>query len=597
MKVGLYCRVSSLSQKENSSLENQKILGIEFSKRFEYEYEIFEDVESGGKLNRKEFSRLLKLCKSGEINGIWVYDNDRLSRDYDVGGDIRKIILEYDLRLFIGFEEVRLSESRDRFEYNIRSVMSDYERERIVERMYYGKIRKYKEGKGLGIVGFGYEKNKDGYVVINEEESEIVKEIYNLFLRKDVKYYSDVERKLESKYGKVINGKRLNGGIVERVLGSEKYLGKVYKEDKEGNRYEFNIGRIIDDEIMTEVKRKKELMKGFRKGNVKENYLLKGKVKCGDCGGSMWVRRGGKVIKGKLYGYYYCNDKERKKKYDKKFDRYVIKENKFKKNKKIDLKEYEKMYGKFRSCGSVKENVISIEKLEELVWYSLYDFLKKSDKIKKEYKIRYNKNLGEKDKFSGKLKYYNKELEKWEDRKFKMYNSWLDGKINDKDKDKWESESEIKVSGIKGKINKIKNELKKFDVVNKIDSYVDLMEVDLKNEFNVERFEDKRRIIEKYVERIDVKLLELDNKKRDYEIKVKLYFEDDSNDNELNSFKFKVNNFINKIYKLKNVVAEKDVLVYKNEVEILMIYRLKIYNIGRCSDKSNKSEMYLVDFE
>ena len=88
-----------------------------------------------------------------------------------------------------------------------------------------------------------------------------------------------------------------------------------------------------------------------------------------------------------------------------------------------------------------------------MVWYSLYDFLKKSDKIKKEYKIRYNKNLGEKDKFSGKLKYYNKELEKWEERKFKMYNSWLDGKINDKDKDKWESESEIKVSGIKGKIN------------------------------------------------------------------------------------------------------------------------------------------------
>ena len=86
-------------------------------------------------------------------------------------------------------------------------------------------------------------------------------------------------------------------------------------------------------------------MKGFRKGNVKENYLLKGKVKCGDCGGSMGKKRG-KVIKGKLYGYYYCNDKERKKKYDKKFDRYVIKENKFKKNKKIDLREYEKMYGK-----------------------------------------------------------------------------------------------------------------------------------------------------------------------------------------------------------------------------------------------------------
>ena len=374
-------------------------------------------------------------------------------------------------------------------------------------------------------------------------------------------------------------------------------MGKVYKDDKEGNRYEFNIGRIIEDDVMEKVKKKKELMKGFRKGNVKEKYLLKGKVKCSDCGGSMWVKRGGKVIKGKMYGYYYCNDKERKKKYDKKFDRYVINENKFRKKKKVDLKEYERMYGKFSSCESLKENVISIEKLEELVWFSLYDFLSKSDKIKKEYKIRYNKNLGEKDKFSGKLKYYEKELEKWEDRRFKMYNSWLDGNINDEDKDKWVNESESKVEEVKKKISNIKSELEKFNVVNKIDSYVDLMDVDLKNEFNVERFEDRRRIIEKYVERIDVKLLMLDNKKKDYEIKVKLFFEDSNDENELNSFKVNVNNFINKIYKLKNVFADKNVLIYKNNIRIELKYKMIIYNIGRSKEKSKKSKLYLVDFE
>ena len=90
MKIGLYLRVSTKNQKENSSLQTQQILGEEFSKRFGYEYEIFEDVESGGKLDRKELNRLLELCRNGELDGLWVYDNDRLSRDYDVSGDLRK---------------------------------------------------------------------------------------------------------------------------------------------------------------------------------------------------------------------------------------------------------------------------------------------------------------------------------------------------------------------------------------------------------------------------------------------------------------------------------------------------------------------------
>ena len=99
MKIGVYCRVSGLSQRENTSLENQKSLGIKFCNQSGYEYEVFTDVESGGKIDRKVFSKLLEECKNGKIDGIWVYDNDRLSRDYDVGGEIRKIVVDNNLRI------------------------------------------------------------------------------------------------------------------------------------------------------------------------------------------------------------------------------------------------------------------------------------------------------------------------------------------------------------------------------------------------------------------------------------------------------------------------------------------------------------------
>ena len=64
MKIGVYCRVSGLSQRENTSLENQKSLGIKFCNQSGYEYEVFTDVESGGKIDRKVFSNYYQLLFS-----------------------------------------------------------------------------------------------------------------------------------------------------------------------------------------------------------------------------------------------------------------------------------------------------------------------------------------------------------------------------------------------------------------------------------------------------------------------------------------------------------------------------------------------------
>ena len=605
MRVGIYCRVSGLSQRENSSLQNQRILGEDFCNRSGYEYQIFEDVESGGKLNRKQFTNLLKLCKEGVINGIWVYDNDRLGRDYDVSGDIRKLIQKYNLKLFVGWEEVKLDESKDRFNYNIRSVMSDYERMRINERFAYGKKRSFQNGKGLGIVGFGYQKNREGYVEINPTEEKIIKDIVKIYLRKDIKYFSEVESRIVNRYGKVVNGKRLNGGLVNRVLceNTTKYLGKIYREYFERNIYEFNICIILSDVDYNKIQKKKGNTKGFRKSNVKINYLLKGKVVCGDCGGNLWVKRGGKKLKsGKVFSYYYCNNEERKKKYKMKFDKYVIKENRFRKNRKVDLKEYESMYGKFTDCKCIDNNTISVEKLEGLVWNSLYDFVIKSDKIKKEYKLRYENNLGNKDRFSSKLKYYQKQMEDEEEKKMKMLDKWLDGEIDSESKESWIVRNKIKLNELKTNISKLKTELKKFNVVDKIDDYIDLMKNDLKNEFKVDRFEDKRRVIEKYVDEVSVKLLYSDNLKKEYEVGVKLHYTIDDDGNKTYKVGVEMNkqNITHLGYKYESDLAERQFHTYKlstSTVYLNLLYKLRVTNVGLdvSNPKKNQRELIKID--
>ncbi|MBL6666126.1 MAG: recombinase family protein [Flavobacteriaceae bacterium] len=374
-----------------------------------------------------------------------------------------------------------------------------------------------------GMLGLGYSKDKFKNVIIVEEEKKIIIDIYKTYLRKDVKTYSDVSKRIVSKYGEVINGKRITESRIGLILKDEKYLGKVYRKDFEGNVYEFDIGKIIDDELWNEVLEKRNKVKIVNKNVVKKNYLLKGKVNCGCCGSNMWIKRGGKNTNGVQWSYYYCNNIFRKKRYEKKFNAYVVKENTFRKNKQVDLVEYEKMYGKFTNCSNVKSNTISVSKLEELVWVSLYDFLLLNDKIKNEYKIRFEEKLGSKDKFSGKLKYYKEKLSKEKDKKMLMYDRWLEGKVTDEDKKDYDLRNDGIVNEIKGKVKSIQSELDNINNNVSVDSYIDLMKSDIKNELNVKRFEDRKRVIDKYVRSVKVKLLNYNTKMKEYEIIIELF--------------------------------------------------------------------------
>ncbi len=199
-----------------------------------YEYEVFSEVVSGRKLggDRDVFSVLERKIFDKEIEGIWLYDWDRMVRDVEVMIYFRKLVEESGVKVFVGFEEKNIFDDSGSLEYNIRNVISDYEVRKIKRRMYEGKLKKWRDGKGLSNVGFGWKKNKEeDKWYIDELESEVIKEIYKVYLRKDIKFYSDVESRIIKKYGNDINGYRIDGGLVGRILGNEKVKGiKVLEE-------------------------------------------------------------------------------------------------------------------------------------------------------------------------------------------------------------------------------------------------------------------------------------------------------------------------------------------------------------------------------
>ena len=526
MKIGIYCRVSGDKQRDNTSLPQQKNFGIEFCKKNDFEYEVFSEVVSGSKSfeDRKMFSQLQSKIVSGEINGIWILDLSRGWRNDEYKHIFLKILNDYDLKLYDRSGEVDWKSSEGKMILGMMSVFNDFNRNELVWKMKMGKKIKWREGLGLSNVGFGWEKNKEGRFVVNEEEGNIVREIYNLFLRKDVNFYKDVEKRLITKYGKVVNGRRINGGLVERVLGKEKYKGIFRIEDEDGEKFEFKIGRIVEDDVFNEVLIKKKKSKSLRSVNMVENYLLKGKVMCGNCGSSMWIKGGGKIdSNGNVYRYYFCNDKYRKEKYDKKFDKEVLEFNKIVKNRKFDLIEYEKKNGKFTNCESKKSNVVSRNSLENIVWSGLYEFLKDSDVLKKEYKSRYSKNEGEKDRVDNKLNYYDRELKKLENKKSKILDLYVGDELSKDEKDLWvKNEYDDKKYKFIKKIEDLEKERGKYKNVNVIDDYLDLMKSDLDKEFKIKRFEDRRRLIEKYVDWVSVEYVNGVGESKIYKINMKL---------------------------------------------------------------------------
>ena len=80
MKVGIYIRVSTKEQINNSSLDYQKRLGMDFCNRRDFEYEVFQEARSGGGVEKRlEYKRLINGIEGGANSS---YADEKFKRWY-----------------------------------------------------------------------------------------------------------------------------------------------------------------------------------------------------------------------------------------------------------------------------------------------------------------------------------------------------------------------------------------------------------------------------------------------------------------------------------------------------------------------------------
>lgn len=158
MKVAIYCRVS----REGQTVENQKLPLIEYCKRMNYEFEVFEETESSRKTRPIQWDLYNRLLRK-EFDGLIIYKFDRWARSTKELIEHMETLYAKGVMVYSYSENLDLSSSMGKAMLTIISAFAQLERDIIRERTMAGLARAKAQGKTLG-----RPRIKRGYVNMGE---------------------------------------------------------------------------------------------------------------------------------------------------------------------------------------------------------------------------------------------------------------------------------------------------------------------------------------------------------------------------------------------------------------------------------------------
>ena len=343
--IALYCRVSSDKQAKEKTIESQVSALRDYANEndlFVEEDLIFTDKGiSGASFVRPALDALRDKVLEGEVSTVLILCPDRLARKYAH----QLILIEEFQRLGVEiiFSNKTISTSpEDQMLLQIQGVISEYEREKLLERCRRGKLYKAKRGSVNVLSGapYGYVyvpkgEVHEGVYKIHPEESQVVKKIFQMYsydklsigsiasrLRgENIRTRTQLENwgrsticgilKNPAYYGqagfrkrKTVERCRSNKLSIERSSYPKRAKSSHSWRDKKDWVY-ISVPAIIDMKTFEMAAAQFDENKRFSlRNNKRFNYLLSGLLRCSVCGYSL---RGYSCSKGgRTYSYYRC---------------------------------------------------------------------------------------------------------------------------------------------------------------------------------------------------------------------------------------------------------------------------------------------------
>ena len=303
MNVVIYARFSSHSQTEQS-IEGQLKVCYEYARQYGHVVigEYIDRAQSGTTDNRSDFQRMIEDSEKHAFQGVLVYQLDRFARNrYDSA--INKAKLKKNGVRVLSAKENITDDASGILVEGVLESMAEYYSVELAQKITRGmQINAQKCLSNGSNPGLGYKVNKDRTFSVDEEEAQIVREIFERYAAGDI--VADIIRDLNARQYRTSRGKEFNKNSINRILHNRRYIGYyIYKGEETAG----GMPRIIDDALFERVQAILEANKkapGRTKGKME--YLLTTKLFCGHCKEPM-TGYGGTSKTGTRYHYYKCN--------------------------------------------------------------------------------------------------------------------------------------------------------------------------------------------------------------------------------------------------------------------------------------------------
>ena len=299
----IYARYSSHNQKEES-IEQQVEECMAFALANNIQIvEVYADKAISGKTDkRSNFQRMMRDAEKQKFTAVVAYKSNRIARNMLNALTYESKLESFGIRTLYAKEEFG-NTAAGRFALRTMMNVNQFYSENMAEDIRRGMADNAADCKVNGRLPLGY-KNVDGYYAIDEPNAAIVREIFERFLSKET--FASIAMDLNQRGIKTSYGNLWNKGSFHRLLKNDNYIGTYHHS---GIVKENGIPAIVTKEVFYAVQNELKEKKGL-KGRKRENsdYLLTGKLKCGNCG-SFMVGISGTSKTGDTHYYYTCNDR------------------------------------------------------------------------------------------------------------------------------------------------------------------------------------------------------------------------------------------------------------------------------------------------
>jgi len=303
----IYARFSSHNQREES-IEQQVAECKLFAKQNNLEIlDVYADAAVSGKTdNRTQFQRLKRDAQRRKFSTIIAYKSNRISRNMMSALIFENEMSTLNIQVLYAKEEFG-NNAAGRFALRTMMNVNQFYSENLAEDIRRGMEDNALKCKSNGAVPFGY-KTVDGIYTIYEPEAAVVREIFTRAAAREP--FADIAADLNRRGIKTKAGNEWGRSSFHRIFRNEKYIGVYEFGDI---RTEDGIPSIVSKELFYTVNNYLKNKKNPQ-GKHRENgdYLLTGKLFCGECGSAM-VGISGTGRHGETHYYYSCNGKRLKK--------------------------------------------------------------------------------------------------------------------------------------------------------------------------------------------------------------------------------------------------------------------------------------------